>query len=273
MNRRLFAALFVILFTIPVLTAPAARAAQMLDVMFLVDGSGSLTNSEFITLKNGTLSIANTLATGIPGAGEVPDPGDPGSFLPADLLAADLNVGLVQFSTTAQLDLGLTGDLAAVDTALTNMAQLGGQTNHAAALELAATELATNGRIGAQRAIILLTDGVPNETNGPSDPVTDAIIQSLLAQSNHGILIYGVAIGGQSVLDAVSNYASNPTDDFTAQVGDVGGLGAVNEPIAQALLESGLAQSAAVSAPAPLAILGLGIAGLACLRRRRSIAA
>jgi len=88
------------------------------------------------------------------------------------------------------------------------MSQLGGQTNHAAALELARTELAANGRAGAQQAIILLTDGVANETTG-FDPVTDAIIQSILAKSD-GILIYGVAIGGQSVLDAVSDYASAP---------------------------------------------------------------
>jgi len=35
---------------------------------------------------------------------------------------------------------------------------------------------------------------------------------------------------------------------------------------------SGFQQSATVSAPAPLALLGLGIAAMACLRRWRSIA-
>lgn len=268
MFRKIFAPLFAVILCVSVFQAPAARAAQMLDVVFLVDGSGSFSNSDFITLKNGTLSIANTLATGIPGAGSVPDPANPGSFLPADLLGADLNVGLVQFATTATLDLGLTGDLATVDTALTNMTQQGGQTNHAAALEMARTELAANGRAGAQQAIILLTDGAPNEPTG-SDPFVDAIIQSLLAKSD-GILIYGVAIGGQSVLDAVTEYASAPTDDFTSLVGDVDALGTLNEPIAQQLLESGFQQSAAVSAPAPLVLLGLGVAALACLRRRRS---
>lgn len=271
MFRRFFALLFAVVLSVSVFQAPAARAAQMLDVMFLVDGSGSLIDPDFTTLKNGTLGIANTLANGIPGAGELPDPANPpNGTLPADLLGADLTVGLVQFATTAQLDLGLTGDLAAVDTALNNMSQLGGQTNHAAALELARTELAANGRAGAQQAIILLTDGVANETTG-FDPVTDAIIQSILAKSD-GILIYGVAIGGQSVLDAVSDYASAPTEDFTALVDDVDALGTVNEPIAQELLMLGFQQSATVSAPAPLALLGLGIAAMACLRRRRSIA-
>jgi hypothetical protein len=269
MFRKIFAPLFAVVLSVSLFQAPAARAAQMLDVIFLVDGSGSITSDDFTVLKDGTLDIANTLATGIPGAGEVPDPGNPGSFLPADLLGADLNVGLVQFATTAQLDLGLTGDLATVDTALTNMAQLEGQTNHAAALELARTELAANGRAGALQAIIMLTDGVPNETNGPSDPLTDAIIQSILAKSD-GILIYGVAIGGQSVLEAIEDYASSPKEDFTALIDEFDALDTVNLGIAEELLESGFQQSAAVSAPAPLAILGLGIAGLACLRRRRS---
>lgn len=271
MFRKFFAPLFAVLFSVSVFHAPAARSAPMLDVMFLVDGSGSITAGDFTALTNSVGSIANTLATGIPGAGAVPDPNPPFGTLPADLLAADLHAGIVQFSTGATLDLGLTGDLAVVNTVLDNLAQQNGQTNHAAAFALAAAQLAANGRAGAQQAIVLLTDGNPNEPGG-SNPVTDAIIQANIAK-NDGILIFAVGIGNAVDQGTLDDYASAPTEDFTALVDDFDGLGAVNTPIAQQLLVSGFAESAAVSAPAPIAVLGLGIAALAFQRRRRIAAA
>ena len=258
MFRKLSAPLFAVLPSISVFSAPPVRAAPLLDVMFVLDSSGSISAGDFLTQIEAAKGYVSILFTGVPGAsGPPPSPG---------LQAADLQAGIVQFSTNATLDLGLTGDLAAVNTALDNLFQQFGQTNHAAAFAAAAAELAANGRAGAQQAIVLVTDGEANEPVS-SNPLV-AAIDAANAAKNDGILIFAIGIGGSSLLDSLDFYASVPTAGFTALVNDFDALAALDTDIAEALLTE--ATVTAVDAPAPLAMLALGIAGLAFLRRRRS---
>lgn len=258
MFRKLSAPLFAVLLSVSILSAPAVRAAPLLDVMFVLDSSGSISASEFQTQIDAAKGYVSILSTGVPGtSGPPPSPG---------LQAADLQAGIVQFSTNATLDLGLTGDLAAVNTALDNLNHLNGQTNHAAAFAAAAAELAANGRAGAQQAIILVTDGQANEPV-ISNPIVAAINAANDAKSD-GILIFAIGVGSQLDQSYLDLYASNPTADFTALFGDFDSLATLDLQIAEQLLTE--ATVTAVDAPAPLAMLALGIAGLAFMRRRRS---
>tara|TARA_R110002110_G_scaffold5407_11_gene28033 strand:+ start:12896 stop:13693 length:798 start_codon:yes stop_codon:yes gene_type:complete len=265
MTFKLCARLFAVLLSVSVFAAPGVRAAPLLDVIFVLDGSGSVGPGDFQTQIDATKSYISILQTGVPGIDR-----DPGPPVAPDLLGADLNVGIVQFSTFANLELGLTGDLAAMNTALDNLVQQGGQTNHAAAFATAAAQLAANGRVGAQQAIVLVTDGTANEPfGGPVDPVT-AASEAADAAKDDGILIFAIGIGNDILLSDLELYASNPTGDFTAHVADHDALETVAPAIAEALLTEA---TTSVPAPAPLALLGLGIAGLALMRRRRSAAA
>jgi Ca-activated chloride channel homolog len=256
MFRKFLMTLAVCLLATPLMSNTSLRAAPLLDVMFLLDGSGSVSGSSFINQAVATQTYINVLQTGVAG--------------PPDLQGADLNAGIVQFSTSAQLVQGLTNNIAAVNIALDNMFQLNGQTNHADAFTLAAAELAANGRAGAQQAIVLITDGTANEpSGGPTNPLVAAINAANDAK-NDGILIFAIGAGSGIQLSDLENYASSPTEDFTAHVSGHILLPTVTTNLAEALLTEA---TVSVNAPAPLALLGLGFAGLACLRRRRSIAA
>ena len=108
---------------------------------------------------------------------------------------------------------------------------------------------------------MLVTDGEANQPGG--NPLI-AAISAADAAKNDGILIFTIGVGNDVDLFHLAAYSSGP--DFVAGIDDYDALEIVTPQIAETLLIEETAVS--VNGPAPLALLGLGIAVMACLQRR-----
>ena len=94
MNFRLCARLFAALLSVSFFTATGARAAPLLDVIFVLDGSGSVSAADYQNQIDDTKGYISTLQNGVPGIDR-----DLGPPVAPDLLGADLNVGLAKDKT------------------------------------------------------------------------------------------------------------------------------------------------------------------------------
>jgi len=172
-----------------------------------------------------------------------------------------------QFSTGATLLSGLSGNATALQNMLTSMTQDFGQTSHGDAFQLANAELSSNGRAGARQAVIILTDGVANRPTG-IDPIGYAIGAAEGLKLN-GIEIFGVGIGSAIAIEDIEDYASTPLADYAFHVSDYDSLQpALDDIIANLQATVTEPPETQLSAPAPLALFGLGLGMLALYRRR-----
>ena len=119
-------------------------------------------------------------------------------------------LGLVSYSTNPALDVPLTGDVTAVQSALNALAP-GGYTGIGDSIYEAADELLTNGRQSAPKVMVLLTDGRANTVNGaqfwsspwPADYTRDAAQYA----AQNGIIIFTIAFGDQADQDLMADVA------------------------------------------------------------------
>jgi len=226
------------------LTTGGLRAAPMFDIMVLFDGSGSITPSDYEDQRSAGQHLLNSLT----------------------ISPTDNQFGIVQFGTNVILESGLSGNGANLATALSNMFQLGGQTNHADAFTTAHNELTLNARSGVQSVVILLTDGTPNEPSG-GNPVIDAI-NAANALKNDGVLIYGIGVGGQVDVSDIEFYTSGPTANTAFHVDNFSDATTAINSIVSDL--NAMSPPPAVSEPGPLAVMVFGLGTLVMIRRRRA---
>lgn len=136
-----------------------------LDLILALDGSSSISTTDFEVMRDFVRSLT-------------------GSF---NIGPRDANVGIIQFSTTAELYVGLSDDPNEVNAAVDNMTKFGAATNIAAAIDLAQEQFITR-RAGIPRVIIVLTDGLHNEAGNP-------VVSADRARAA-GTAVFGVAVGG-----------------------------------------------------------------------------
>lgn len=136
-----------------------------LDLMLVLDGSGSISTLDFFNMQEFVRQMVASFEIG----------------------PRDANIGIIQFSTTAELYLGLSQDRDAIESTIDNMTQFGDSTNIAAAIDLAQAQFQTR-RAGIPRVIVVLTDGLHNETGNP-------VAQADIARSQ-GTAVFGIAVGG-----------------------------------------------------------------------------
>ncbi len=154
------------------ISLPGLGCEGKLDIVLVMDNSGSISPTEYTTMKNAAIAFVNAL-----------------------LLAPDGPHGAkVSFADGATLDQQLTDDVALL-TAAINLPQTGGSTNLSAGIDVAQAELSsTRDRADAPNLMIILTDGAP-------DSQANAIASANAAKAA-GSEIYAVGIGTNTATSA-----------------------------------------------------------------------
>jgi len=145
-----------------------------------------------------------------------------------DNLSSPDEAAAISFASSASLDQELTTNYQAVKDAIDNYSA-GGGTNMTAGIDEGADELlnGTNATAGASKVMIVLSDGVPNN----SGPATDAAT----AAKDAGIRIFTIALGAGAASSFLeNNIATSPDDAFVAP--DPADLDTVYAEIAQIVL-------------------------------------
>lgn len=156
---------------------PGLGCNEKVDLMLVLDRSGSISNAELLTLQSAAKAFVDALA----------------------LSTAGNHAGSVSFSTLATLDSHLTDDAVALKAAI-DAIDNGGLTNLEDAILDATAELANPGD-GHDRAdgdspdfMVIITDGSPTASNGPFSDAVDAANAADAARAA-GIEIYVVGVG------------------------------------------------------------------------------
>ena len=198
--RKILVLLLVVL-TIPFLrpphapsTANAQEAGCSVDLMMVLDGSGSIQPDDFSLMKLFAADLVNAF----------------------EISPDDANIGIIQFANTAELYLPISNDEENILTAIDNMTQFGERTNIAEALDLAQSQFAPR-REGTPRVILVLTDGLHNI------PTTNPIARADIARAQ-GTYILGIAVGDVDLSELIS-ISGGPENVIT--VGSFEGLSVI----------------------------------------------
>ena len=144
----------------------------------------------------------------------------------ANNLGSNVQLALVSYSTNSTLDVGLTTDHNSVATAALDL-EPDGYTDIGGAIYTARDELLNNGRAGAPKVIILISDGVPNAANGGYVGSSAGRTHALNATQNaadNGIMIFSIAYGDsadhplmQQIADTTDGQYFNAPDETQLQ--------------------------------------------------------
>ena len=188
---------------------------EKVDLMLVLDRSGSIDSSELATLKTAAKAFVDALAPS----------------------TAGVHIGQASFSTSGTLDLHLT-DNATTAKAAIDALLAGGFTNLAEGITLATGELANPGdghdRTDADSPdyMVIITDGAPNR---PTDTATAKAAATVAANAADaaGVEIYVVGVGtsGSTADYLKNNIATDVAHYFDSS--DFGTLEAILEGIAE----------------------------------------
>ena len=158
--------------------------SQQTDIVFVMDNSNSMSNSEINQLNNFVQSIVTQLED--------------------DIISDNVRVSIVKFAATAQNRQSLTNDLDLISDAIFS-ARLTNTTNIIQGLCIAKTEIENNGRLLANKRIILITDGVhtPPTSNTCGVVSSDQGVLTLgetLKSSGVDITLIAIGVEGEQIL-------------------------------------------------------------------------
>lgn len=184
----------------PARPAKAQTPPTPLDLMLVLDGSGSIAPSDFELARRFARTVVNSCL-----------------FVPGS------RAGVVEYSTTARLVQGLSGDRGEVDLSLRALIQSGGATATGSAINLAQSHLTSNQRQGAKNVIIVLTDG---ESNTGPDPIATAN-----AARAAGSKLFAIGVGRLINRAELEGIADQPSASHVFEVTDFASLQAALAPV------------------------------------------
>lgn len=200
--------------TVPITSTRSC--SDTLDIMLVLDGSGSISSRDFQRIRDFASQIVNDLNVG----------------------TTTTHIGIVQFASTAQLEHSLSDDPTQVLSAIQNLQQLGTGTQIGAGITVAQSEIEGGGRADAIPLIILLTDGISSD-----DPVPLA-----KAAQGAGIRIIAIGVGGYDI-NQLQAIASEPKDQAVFELTSFDTLANLNEPIATVACNASVLLSAIPAIP------------------------
>jgi uncharacterized protein YegL len=165
--------------------APSLTSAATIDLGFIIDESGSISSSEFNTIRTGLANAINTL---------VPIGG-----------ANTYRISVVKFDNDAETVVNrILVDSAAARTSVVNaingMSQEGGTTNYQAAFSLMQSVLTANNNVLGTAYVNFATDGEPNDPGNNSQAQAAAITarNNLIAAGVDNISIEGIGVSSSA---------------------------------------------------------------------------
>lgn len=172
--------------------APPTPCKAKLDVVVVIDGSASISSSNWQKL----LTFVNQIVGGF------------------QIAADQVEMGIVQFSATAQTVIGLSPDQAAITSAVTNLRQMKLNTNTYAGFKQAKDIIDSQGRPKTNgKIVIVLTDGIQNE-GPPAKQVTDQL------KSQEHAEIFGIGVGSAVDKREIESWCTAPLSDHYFAVKD-----------------------------------------------------
>ena len=166
----------------------AGQVCDLLDIIFVLDASGSVGSQNFNSLLNFVADLTSDLKVS----------------------PSETHVGVIQYSSSAQLliELGSISDPVQLEDEIRNIAYTAGGTATGTAIELARLQGFLNSRRsqGVPSVMMVLTDGHNNVGVAPSGPAAKAI--------DDGIRIIAVGIGSGIDISELNSFASGPSSVF-----------------------------------------------------------
>ena len=198
------------------LTAEPDITANPVDIVLILDRSGSMSGSAIANLKNGAKAFVDIIynATG----------GTNGQ------IAGGTNIGIVSFADLATQNQPLITDISDLKTSIDGLSA-GGSTNHADAFTKATELLQTS--TNTQRFMIMFTDGFTTAGGDPNPIATAAKAQ--------GVIIYAIGLSGNGGIDeqALEDWASDPSSSYVVITPDDAELEEIFEEIAENISKPG----------------------------------
>ncbi|MBQ9728174.1 MAG: VWA domain-containing protein [Clostridia bacterium] len=198
------------------LTATPDITSNPVDIVLILDRSGSMSGSAIANLKNGAKAFIDIIYGATGGTG--------------GQIAGGTHIGIVSFADVATQDEGLITDVADLKAAVDGLTA-GGSTNHFDAFTKSLALLQNS--TANEQVMVMFTDGFTTTGGDPNPVATQAKAQ--------GVIIYSIGLSGNGGIDqqALEDWASDPSSAYVVITPDDAELEQIFKDLAENISNPG----------------------------------